>query len=116
MLDKWLAPLWAVVILVGCTMPTDNISIDSNVLFPHIDKVVHFVLYLVFQWLLLRHNQIHGNGFSQLVIFILCICYGFLIECIQGFFLEARFFENYDIIANITGALAGMTFFNLKKS
>ena len=116
MLEKWLAPLWAVVILVACIIPVDDMSIDSNVLVPHADKVVHFLMYFVLQVLLLNHNSKFGNKFSIWIIFMLTVGYGFLIECIQGYFLVARFFENYDIIANITGALTGILFFNRIKS
>lgn len=114
--EKWLAPCWALLIFVASVMPSDDISVDSNMLFPHVDKVVHFLMYFILQVLLLRHNDNFMSRKKQVVIFILTASYGFLMEVIQGYFLVDRFYDNYDIIANITGALIGNLFFNLLKS
>lgn len=115
-LEKSLAVIWAIVIFAASVMPSDNISIESNMLFPHADKVVHFGMYFILQLLFMRYDSSEVKGKNKVIIFILVVSYGFIIELIQGYFLVDRFFENYDIIANITGALMGILFFNRIKS
>lgn len=115
-LEKWLVYIWIIIILVISTVPIRSIRSDGDVFLPHADKVVHFLMYFVFQILLMNHNLQFGRKASKAVLFIMSFGYGFLLECIQGYFLVERAFDNYDIIANITGALAGSIFFNIIKS
>ncbi len=85
-------------------------------LFPHADKIVHFIMYFFLQVLCMRHNGILNLKNKTTLIFGLVIFYGIFLELVQGYFLVDRFFENYDIIANITGAFIGIVFFNFIKS
>ena len=115
-LEKWLAPCWAIVILVLSIMPTSDMSIHSDMLFPHADKVVHFTMYFILQVFSMSNNLLASKRRNDIFIFSLVAAYGVLMELIQGYFLVDRFFDYYDIIANITGALMGNLFFNRIKS
>ena len=115
-LEKYLAPLWAIVIFIVSIVPADDITIDSDMLIPHADKVVHIMMYFILQVAIMRKRRNGLEGKNKVIIFILVTGYGVFIELFQGYFLADRFFEIYDIIANITGALMGILLFNRIKS
>jgi len=93
---------WAIVIFI--------LSTGASVQLPEsifsADKIGHFAAYFVLTTLLLW--AIHSNGkwktnwmFSML---FLASAYGTLLEFVQWAFFPNRFFEVWDMIANITGA------------
>jgi VanZ family protein len=86
------------------------------VLFPHADKVVHFGIYFILQVLVMWAFARKDNPLTIILSFCFSVIYGILLEGIQHFFLPDRFFEIFDIIANITGALSGLLFFKLFKT
>ena len=89
---------------------------EGNILGPHGDKVAHFGMYFILQYLFCL--SIHGSRFRQklLLTFLVTATYGIIMEVIQHVFLESRFFEIPDIIANITGALSGILLFHFLKT
>lgn len=67
------------------------------------DKIAHLVCYGILSgsiWYVLRRKKV--------IILSLVIIYGIIIEWIQYSFFPQRFFEFYDIIANIIGAIIGI--------
>jgi VanZ family protein len=75
----------------------------------HVDKLVHGVMYGLLAFLLLR------DKLSILKVFIICTLYGIMMETIQGKFFEHRHFDILDIIANISGSLIGIGFYQFIK-
>jgi len=80
--------------------------------FEHIDKVIHFVMYLGMSFLV-------GAVFKQrpwLIAFMGSITYGYLMEILQSQLNNGRSFDYFDILANIFGAFAGtMLIYKLNK-
>lgn len=78
-----------------------------------IDKVVHVVVYAILGFLLsLAFFRQSGDATKRLnsslkALFIGAL-YGILIEVIQGNFIPDRYFDKFDILANIIGSLAGL--------
>ncbi|NND35348.1 MAG: VanZ family protein [Saprospiraceae bacterium] len=78
-----------------------------------IDKIAHFGLYFVLAVLLAKGL---GDIFRETkfkiwaLIIIICAVYGVALESIQYYFLSDRSFEIPDIIANISGSIAGTVF------
>lgn len=109
--------LWILVIffLSVITVPSD-ISYTLP-LFPHKDKVAHFVMYGVFAFLLLRALNSSGKDRSNLKIKVIIIAfsYGVMMEIVQ-YFIPARSFEVMDIVANGFGAVGGQMFLKRKIS
>ena len=103
--------LWAFFILVLCVIPGKDLP-NSNIW--QIDKVVHFALYLILAYLLFASaaNRLHK---TQLILLAISMIYGFIIECIQDFFLLDRFFDWNDVLANSVGAFIGVVVFRLVK-
>ena len=72
---------------------------------PGLDKVVHFVFYLVLTWLLgksLRVEWKASSYFFWIVLILVPICIGVTIEMIQST-VPGRTRENLDIVFNIIG-------------
>ncbi|MEI6312947.1 MAG: VanZ family protein [Bacteroidota bacterium] len=108
---RMLTNLWAFFILILCVIPGKDLP-SSNIW--QIDKVAHFILYLVFAFLLLASatNTLYK---TQWIVLACCLIYGFAIECMQGLFLPDRFFDWYDVMANSVGAIVGVGLFHLVK-
>lgn len=108
--------LWLLIVLVLSTISKSNIAIEEDILLPHADKLAHFGMYFVLQILLLWQFENRSTPKIQRRIFFAVCIYGIVIELTQQLFLADRFFEIFDIIANITGALVGKLFFQYFKT
>jgi len=99
--------IWAVLVTVGSLMPLDAESIE---LFPHSDKVVHGIFYMIMSYLLLK-SMIRKSVPNSLVALIFSASYGIFMEVLQHTLGGGRHFDIFDIIANIIGALIGTSLF-----
>lgn len=105
--------LWALMILVLCSIPGKDIPSVGwlQVLSP--DKWVHAVIFAI-QYLLLmfafskeyvpKFWQFHGHWWAVM----LSIVYAVLTEVYQHMFLPDRYGDVYDFIANAVGVLLGL--------
>ena len=106
----WLSGIWSILTLVLCFMPNNdsiNISFFSQM---HLDKLAHIIIYLIMAFLLKRDNL------DSRSVFIFCFLMGLAIEICQGYFLPSRYFEFYDLIANIIGYFIGIGLYKLIKN
>lgn len=87
-------------------------------LFPHSDKVTHFVEYAALGFLLLRaldSTKTSHTGFNlRAMAVILAIIYGISDELHQHF-VPGRFMELWDLLSDGFGAYAGQLFFRTRK-
>jgi VanZ family protein len=98
--------VWAIIIFVLCTMPSDNIP---RMRIPNIDKFFHFGVFFVQSVLLsLLFNLRTKKNYFQIILLstLLVFIYGGLIELLQGKFFN-RTAELSDLIADITGGVVG---------
>ena len=105
---KKLAIIWSVTITIlfcipGTAFPKQNWLSDL-----HFDKWVHFGFFaiLVFCW---RFYFPVTNAYDWLILFFALI-YGILVEIIQHHLIKNRAFDVWDVIADMTGAVAGLLF------
>lgn len=92
-----------------------NTSAGSGFLnFPHVDKLVHFMLYGLLSFILLHDLHKIFNNKSSLILLtlILCVSYGGLIEVFQSF-IDGRSGELYDLLADFAGSLTAIPAFYL---
>ena len=85
-------------------IPKPEISIEG------LDKVVHFVMYVVFVFLWIVTLKKHF-GFKRGVLFYSVLggfLLGFILELIQEEFIKNRYFEGADLIANGFGCIFGV--------
>lgn len=95
--------VWISLVTIGSLMPIDGPDIES---FINYDKVVHVIFYLVMTYLLLKSISRNGS-YIILIAIVICSGYGILMEVLQGALDLGRYFDYYDIIANIIGSLIG---------
>ena len=112
------ALVWALFIAVLCGMPGTSIPHVSWLELLSFDKVVHASLFFVLTTLSLAgvFNNYHKNYFSAEPIYFItaftCVCYGGVLELLQGAFFVARSADTYDFVANTFGVIIAAVYFN----
>lgn len=104
----WKSIIWAAVIFIVCTLPSDGVPRFKLFRIEHFDKFVHFSLYLVLGVLLFfesRNLKENENLKLKTIIAVgsISIGYGIVIELIQLLFATTRSAELLDVLANTLG-------------
>lgn len=112
-----IAIIWSVIIAVLSFAPNSSLpEIKLNFFEP--DKLAHAGVYFLLNAFLLWGFWQNGRLEAKTIwwCFGLSCAYGILMECAQYAFFPHRYFELYDIIANIIGSLLGLivAFFLIK--
>lgn len=104
--SKLLAILWLLLISLLCFLPGSALPKANWLDDISFDKWVHFGLFtvLLFLW---RFEFPSAKNYDLLIVLIAAL-YGFGIEVIQHYFIPNRSFDLYDILADVTGAIAGV--------
>lgn len=111
MLNKKLVFILAItwtVIITYLSLATIDSSIGSAIKIPHKDKIVHFIFYFifVFLWTISLSSSPYKSKVG-IVILLIAIVYGILMEVFQGLLTIDRSPDQYDVIANSSGAIVG---------
>jgi len=101
---------WGFFILILSLIPPGQSQKIPLFKIPHLDKLIHFVFYFIFCWLLIngmraKLQRINATVFTSSLL--IAIAYGFFIEILQ-YFTSWRSFEWWDVLANSTGALTAI--------
>lgn len=98
---------WTLLIFILCLLPGNEIP-DVDI--PFVDKWAHVILFAVFSflWLCAGPTRKPIRLFSILLISIFV---GWLVEYIQGHYIEGRYQDNMDTLADALGGLIGIIFF-----
>lgn len=106
---------WALLILLLSSLPSENLPGSE---LKGIDKAVHFTLFLFQSHLFIvafkkqiNFSILKYNAVSTAIS--LSFLYGIVIEVLQGTVFVSRHVELLDIVANTSGALAGVLSFRL---
>ena len=93
-------------------MPGVNLPESWSDLFQP-DKLAHIFVYAVQVFLFLRGFHLTNKLTRKISFFVVLgtILYGISLEIVQYAFFEDRFFEVFDIIANIIGSFTGWLIF-----
>lgn len=109
---KW-AMLWALVILILCGIPGRDIPHISFLELLSFDKFVHAGIFFVLILLTIRGFTLQTTYSTlkekpKLIAAVICICYGGLLEILQGTLFEERSADIFDFIANSFGCFIGI--------
>ena len=80
-------------------------------LFPGADKIVHFLMYLVFSLLFCWALRTEKHYYRLFFIIMATIGWGMLMEFIQLAMHAGRSFSWYDVFANSLGVFVGILFY-----
>lgn len=109
---------WMVLVVFVSLAPMGVGGSDKLPLNIPLDKLVHFVLYLVLTNLLIvgfkKQFTCRRVRYSAVVVsLILSVAFGMAMEVMQELVTDYRQFDILDILANITGAFGGIGLFRL---
>lgn len=112
------AIVWGAIIFFIISMPGSQLPESGLFAIPHIDKLIHAVLFFVFSFLLAygifkekkAKPRLHDAIIYALVSGIL---YSAFTEAIQHFLVKSRFGSIYDFMANVFGTVFGILLFRL---
>lgn len=102
---------WGLFVLILSTMPSVSLPETFwDLLGP--DKIAHLIVYGIFTLLIVKgfHAQNNLNKKNIAIAVIVPSLFGILMEIIQYSFFPDRYFEIYDIIANIIGSFVSLFF------
>ncbi len=112
----WLS--WLITISFLLLMPGKHLP-EADLQIPHLDKYLHFVMFamLSFLFLLFRKSKVDSiENKEKFAIILLFSAFGIMTEFVQEFFIEGRYFDIWDVVANALGTIAGaMLLFCIKK-
>lgn len=104
-----LATSWTLLIFVLCLLPGKEIP---KVDIPFIDKWAHVVLFGIFSFLWLcaipTRRLVH-----LLLLFVITVFLGWLVEYIQGNYVQGRYQDDMDTLADAVGGLVGILIFTI---
>jgi len=87
-------------------------------LFPHSDKVSHFIEYAILGFLLIRAFSFSNTKLKvtnlRLIAVLLAILYGITDE-IHQYFVPGRFADILDLLSDSIGAIVGQFLYRIKK-
>jgi VanZ family protein len=101
--NKWLAFLWSAIIFLLMVIPKRSIPSQGLFGIPHLDKLVHMVLFGGFVWIWHQSFSQNTGLRSILFYFVIATAYGILMEWVQIRFTD-RDFDIWDIAADTFGA------------
>jgi len=107
--------LFSLFILIISIVPVNSEAARGLFSFPYMDKFVHFIFYAVLCFLLLLEIKEEKNFKRIFIAVLICFLLGGSIEIIQSA-LPRRTGDIFDIVANFSGSLASIPFFNFFKT
>lgn len=112
----WIAISWTVVVTYFCLVPSSAIPTVS---FPNLDKVAHAFFHFVFTvlWFLFFKKEVQKKNQTKLLLVAVFFSFffGIVIEVLQARMTATRNGDFYDVIANISGAIAALVLVCLSK-
>lgn len=106
--------LYWIVLLTATSIPMDAVKVPGDV-----DKIEHFGAYLVLTLLMyfsfrIQKKYVRLKKYAGRITFITASVYGILDE-VHQLFIPGRFYDIYDILADIAGVLIGLGLIELIK-
>lgn len=106
-LRKTIGVIYLAVIAVLSLMPSRDLP--HFTVYPEIDKAVHLCMYLGLSFLACWSFEINRNRMKPFYLMLSGVfMYGVLMEILQRTMHNGRNFDFRDMIANLTGAIAGI--------
>jgi VanZ family protein len=113
--------IWGMIVFVLLAMPGSDVPKLSFLHFLPMDKIVHFILFSVFSFLLsfgfLRQCSFQRLRLNAMIVaFFISVIYGGVMEYLQGTVFVDRTSDWFDFIMNLCGTIGGLFTFALLKT
>lgn len=103
--------IWSIVILFFSLKKIEISDIPSFFYFPHIDKVIHFLMYMLLGGVLC-HEKKATSCIQWTFVFSFPIFFGTLIEFLQSL-TSYRTGDLWDALANVAGSIIGILIYSI---
>jgi len=114
---KILIFLWIIVILILSSISGDSLEKVPKINIPHFDKIVHFGMYSILQYLfILKFSKTTCKISASKFLFITSIfsvSYSISMEFAQAYLFEKRSGDVFDVLANTIGVVVVIVFYKL---
>jgi len=112
--------VWALIILILLGLPPSDLPKTPFLHIPHLDKIVHGVLFCVLVLLIARGLYKQNSSFlinKNIALFSIFIgvLYGGITEILQGSVFIGRTSDIIDFLADTVGCIIGFLLFSLLK-
>lgn len=111
-----LCALWFAEVVYALLLLPPNINSKPQLSIPGADKVAHFVLFAVLTFLLVKALKERSIQVKIPVIFTVLLFFAIATEVIQGYFLEHRTGDLWDLVADMLGVVVVLFLINFKKT
>lgn len=105
--------IWSIIIIILCCIPGKEFPEASIFEIPHLDKIVHFILYFILSIIGVKGVS-KQTKFPFLYVLLYGVMLGITIEIVQNYFIPFRDGNLFDALANILGSGVGLTFIYYK--
>ena len=105
-------------VLLISLLPADNTNKVMFIDFPHIDKVIHFIMYFLLSLTILfdiYSNKKKPTKIDALSVLSLVLIFSGIIEIIQELYIDSRSGSYYDLISNFIGLIFGFIIYRKYK-
>ena len=107
----WKTIIWFIIVLFLSISPGNSLPHPSWLIFPHIDKAVHFMMYFIFALALIHDFQQYKkirlqNSQVILISVLMVVCIGGFLEILQRTPGINRSCDLLDFTSNAIGAVA----------
>jgi VanZ family protein len=104
------AIVWVFIITYLCFVDGSNFN-KPHINIPHLDKIVHFVMFFILGILLGIIGHIKHTRFNIKWLPFIAIIYGGVIEIVQQLFIPTRSGDVFDWVADTVGLIVGIVLF-----
>jgi len=116
----WKTIIWVGIVLFLSLSSGENLPHPRWLMFPHIDKMIHFMMYFVFALVLIhdlkRSGKIlpkHDGNKIILISVLIVIIWGGILEILQQIPAIRRDCDFFDFLANAAGAFLAAAFYRI---
>ncbi len=102
------AMLWTLLVFILCFLPGKDIP---EIHVPFIDKWAHVILFGVFSFLWHLSTPTKSSGYKT-ILFATTVFIGWLVEYVQGHYVEGRTQDNMDTLADSIGGCIGIIIYS----
>jgi len=116
--NYWKTLTWAILIALLLFTSGENLPKQKILKIDHLDKLIHFALFLIHGLLILLEYSIRNKGYSlarKISIVLVILLYAAFTELIQAFFIQKRDGAWCDFAADALGIMTGIVLYTLLK-